>query len=164
MAVPSNFIETPVAPRSGDIVTFTYQNYSSRSIPIHPTIVRIREDLTWEEVVTSFLREKPQAHKLNGMRAMKKKSKEGHHFNSFSPVSSFFFPEDSMGSVSTPRPFGYWTSERRKNLRKFFESFAKSYDLDPLLPETWYNIPLIKLKDVKVCYLFLCLLLLRLSL
>eukprot|EP00026_Physarum_polycephalum_P003873 Phypoly_transcript_03889.p1 GENE.Phypoly_transcript_03889~~Phypoly_transcript_03889.p1 ORF type:complete len:768 (+),score=139.06 Phypoly_transcript_03889:1-2304(+) len=122
LSVPSHYVETPVAPRAGDIVTYTYQSLSSRAMPIHPTVVRIREDLAWEEVVANFLREKPPVHALN---------------------------EDSMDSVATPHPFGYWTSERRKNLRKFFENFAKSFQMDPLLSETWYTIPLTKLKDVK---------------
>eukprot|EP00026_Physarum_polycephalum_P001538 Phypoly_transcript_01540.p1 GENE.Phypoly_transcript_01540~~Phypoly_transcript_01540.p1 ORF type:complete len:1069 (+),score=95.14 Phypoly_transcript_01540:45-3251(+) len=37
----------------------------------------------------------------------------------------------------TSRPPGYWTP---KNMRLFMESFAKSKNLDPLLPETWYKI------------------------
>lgn len=35
----------------GDIVTFAYDNYSSRSLPIYPKIIRVRKDLTWKDVL-----------------------------------------------------------------------------------------------------------------
>eukprot|EP00026_Physarum_polycephalum_P001342 Phypoly_transcript_01343.p1 GENE.Phypoly_transcript_01343~~Phypoly_transcript_01343.p1 ORF type:complete len:974 (+),score=101.70 Phypoly_transcript_01343:154-3075(+) len=38
----------------GDIATFTYENYSRYAIPINPKIYRIRDDVTWEEVVYNF--------------------------------------------------------------------------------------------------------------
>lgn len=39
--------------------------------------------------------------------------------------------------VGTSKPLGHWTE---KNMRLFFEHFAKSRNLDPLLPDTWYHI------------------------
>lgn len=40
----------------------------------------------------------------------------------------------------TARPYGYWTSEKGKNMRNFFEKYANSNSLDPLSPDTWYSI------------------------
>jgi hypothetical protein len=34
-------------------------------------------------------------------------------------------------------PVGHWSA---KNMRVFLETFAKNRNMDPLLPETWYNI------------------------
>jgi hypothetical protein len=38
----------------------------------------------------------------------------------------------------SPKPFGYWTSEKRNNIRLFLEKFARTKGLDPLVPENWY--------------------------
>jgi hypothetical protein len=35
----------------GDIVTFTYDSFSRRALPINPKIFRKRSDVTWEEVL-----------------------------------------------------------------------------------------------------------------
>jgi len=37
--------------KKGDVVTFSYENSSRREIPLGPRIVRVRGDLTWEDVV-----------------------------------------------------------------------------------------------------------------
>lgn len=39
----------------------------------------------------------------------------------------------------TTKPIGYWNA-KRKNMRTFFEAFAKNRNLDPLLPNTWYSV------------------------
>jgi hypothetical protein len=50
-----------------------------------------------------------------------------------------------MGHSS--KPFKHWTF---KNLRAFFERFARSRKLNPFLPETWYSISRKQVSDVKV--------------
>lgn len=51
-----------------DIVTFSYDSFSQRSVPINPVVFRIRTDLSWEQVVLSHIAELPQAQSLNSMR------------------------------------------------------------------------------------------------
>jgi hypothetical protein len=60
---------------------------------------------------------------------------------------------------SPPRPRGYWTMDGNKNVRKFLDDLAWSKNLDPLIPETWYSIPLRELRFQrrgKVCLFFFC--------
>jgi hypothetical protein len=38
----------------GDIATFTYENFSRFAIPINPKIYRIRDDVTWQQVIYNF--------------------------------------------------------------------------------------------------------------
>jgi hypothetical protein len=45
------------------------------------------------------------------------------------------------------QPLGYWTTN---NMRLFLENFARDRNLDPLLPETWYEIPYKEICEV-VC-------------
>lgn len=46
--------EGEVKPKEGDIVTFTYESYSRRAVPVNPKIYRIRKDTNWEQVVSNF--------------------------------------------------------------------------------------------------------------
>lgn len=47
--------EKMIQPKRGDIVSFSYDNFSQRSLPVNPKILRIRTDVTWENVVQDFL-------------------------------------------------------------------------------------------------------------
>ena len=42
---------------------------------------------------------------------------------------------------------GYWT---KTNMRLYFENFAKSRSMDPLLAETWYNVSINDVAHLKV--------------
>jgi len=44
-------IETEV--RRGDIVSFSFDNFSKSSIPVNPQVYRIRADVTWEDVINN---------------------------------------------------------------------------------------------------------------
>ena len=48
------------------------------------------------------------------------------------------------------KPQGYWTSMDDKQFRAFFEEFAKGKNLDPLSPDTWYNLSRGDFKEEKV--------------
>lgn len=37
--------------KDGDVVTVAYEDYTRKSIPLNPTIYRIRKDLSWQQVV-----------------------------------------------------------------------------------------------------------------
>lgn len=47
---PENYssIQTP---HVGDIVSFTYENFTRSSIPIKPKIFRIRKDVNWKDII-----------------------------------------------------------------------------------------------------------------
>lgn len=46
--------------------------------------------------------------------------------------------EHSRVEKFATQPVGHWNA---RNMRSFLEEFAKSRNMDPLLAETWYNIP-----------------------
>ena len=43
----------------GDIVTFSYEYHSKSAAPVNPIIYKVRTDITWEDVVSNFLRDNP---------------------------------------------------------------------------------------------------------
>lgn len=43
-------IECAVLPKKGDVVTFSYDNYTSLGVPVNPKIVQIRTDVSWEQL------------------------------------------------------------------------------------------------------------------
>lgn len=44
--------------QSGDIVTFTFQNFSRTSLPVDPKVVRVRSDVAWDDVTYSYILER----------------------------------------------------------------------------------------------------------
>lgn len=50
-------VETPRDLEKGDVVTFAYDDYSRRSLPVNPKVYRIRDDLSWEEVLENYAAE-----------------------------------------------------------------------------------------------------------
>ena len=51
-------------PSIGEIVSFSFENHARRDLPVNPSIYRVRADLSWEDVLESFAKEKKF---LNGM-------------------------------------------------------------------------------------------------
>eukprot|EP00026_Physarum_polycephalum_P002346 Phypoly_transcript_02352.p1 GENE.Phypoly_transcript_02352~~Phypoly_transcript_02352.p1 ORF type:complete len:819 (+),score=94.09 Phypoly_transcript_02352:352-2808(+) len=90
--------------KKGDVVTFTYENYTRNSVPTNPKILHVRYDLNWGDVVREYL-------------AQLKK-----------------------GNENAKKPQDHADMRNRKNVRSFFESFAKRKNLDPLLAHTWYSV------------------------
>lgn len=45
---------------------------------------------------------------------------------------------------------GYWTTGKGKDMRSFFEKFARNKGMDPLVPETWYSITRSDIEKIKV--------------
>jgi hypothetical protein len=51
--------------KPGDIVTFSFERHARKTdMVLNPTVVRIRADVSWEDVVTNAAKD---AHYLNGM-------------------------------------------------------------------------------------------------
>lgn len=113
-AVPSENVRVFAKPIRGDVVTFNYESYSRRSVPVNPKIYRIRTDMSWEDVLRAHAKEAPQSQTFTDV------SKRAIH--------------------SKTHPHHYWTSEKGKNMRVFFEDFAKANDFDPLLATNWYRV------------------------
>ena len=44
----------PLHLKQGDVVTFSYQNYSRREAPVNPRILHVRLDVSWERVLREF--------------------------------------------------------------------------------------------------------------
>lgn len=56
------------APKAGDIVTFSYENYTRRAVPVNPKLVRTRFDLSWKQVVAEYFRiDSARTKDLNGI-------------------------------------------------------------------------------------------------
>lgn len=45
------------------------------------------------------------------------------------------------------KPKGYWAFD---NMRTFMKNIVRGYNLDPLLPESWYSLPLRAISQSKV--------------
>eukprot|EP00026_Physarum_polycephalum_P001631 Phypoly_transcript_01633.p1 GENE.Phypoly_transcript_01633~~Phypoly_transcript_01633.p1 ORF type:complete len:1064 (+),score=132.57 Phypoly_transcript_01633:31-3192(+) len=112
--VPLADVHVPAA--VGDVVTFSYESWARRELPVGPKIYRIRTDLSWDEVVQTSMVEKQ-------------------HLNEKSQVPDF-----------SSHALGHWTAKRA---RLFLESYAKNRNLDPLIPDTWYNMSSSELRAVK---------------
>jgi hypothetical protein len=41
-------------PKIGNVVTFTYSTFARRDIPADPDVVRVRFDLSWEEIKRNY--------------------------------------------------------------------------------------------------------------
>lgn len=55
------------------------------------------------------------------------------------------------GKKQIQRPRGHWTGgEGTKNVREFFDSFAKLHGKDPTDPETWYSARLNQIHELPV--------------
>lgn len=126
--VSGESIVSELKPKQGDIVSFTYDNYSRTATPLNPKVYRIRSDLSWKHVLRDSLQE-PQSQYLNGRVAL------------YAFDRPYFALETTRKIFGeSPKPFGYWMSEKRKNMRQFFEKIAISKNLDPLKPHTWYSL------------------------
>eukprot|EP00026_Physarum_polycephalum_P000561 Phypoly_transcript_00562.p1 GENE.Phypoly_transcript_00562~~Phypoly_transcript_00562.p1 ORF type:complete len:1320 (+),score=101.35 Phypoly_transcript_00562:116-4075(+) len=124
----------------GDVVTFTYDfarravsqvardflasnatqqdseninsNDLARGMPSNPVVYRIREDLSWEDVLRSF-------------------SSPIRHFSSE--------PHQHLDTIK--KPVGYWNYDKGRNMRARFESLANLNSFDPLIAANWYHLP-----------------------
>eukprot|EP00026_Physarum_polycephalum_P002682 Phypoly_transcript_02690.p1 GENE.Phypoly_transcript_02690~~Phypoly_transcript_02690.p1 ORF type:complete len:880 (+),score=98.16 Phypoly_transcript_02690:33-2672(+) len=110
--VPPSSVEVRSYPKKGDIVMLSYEKLSSLGIPVEPKLVRIRTDLSWEEVVINYNVENPKERALPGF------------------INKFTSP------AATRK---YWEGDQRR-IRAFFVEFARKRGLNPLDPETWYPV------------------------
>lgn len=50
-------MEISTTPKVGEIVTFSYEKNIRRDSPVNPRIYRIRNDLSWDDIVKDFHKE-----------------------------------------------------------------------------------------------------------
>eukprot|EP00026_Physarum_polycephalum_P002350 Phypoly_transcript_02356.p1 GENE.Phypoly_transcript_02356~~Phypoly_transcript_02356.p1 ORF type:complete len:908 (+),score=118.97 Phypoly_transcript_02356:113-2836(+) len=99
-------------PIRGDIVTFSHDFQSRRSTPTNPVVHRIRSDMTWQDVI--------------------KNAKE--------PVRQFRNePHQNMQNF-TPKPKGYWSYDKGKNMRAFLVGLAERMGFDSQVAQNWYSV------------------------
>jgi len=91
-------------PKVGNVVTFTYENFSRRALPVNPQILRIREDVSWEEVLFNHVHDVPQT-----------------------PLMA----EEVRRAGFAPKPTGYWLTEKGKNMIVFFPEVRGPKSLRP---------------------------------
>jgi hypothetical protein len=53
-AVSAQNVKPGLRPKVGDIVTFSYEDFSRKASPVNPNIYRIRADVSWKDVVRNF--------------------------------------------------------------------------------------------------------------
>jgi hypothetical protein len=68
---------------------------------------------------------------------------------SFLSFFCFFLGPENVNFTSIS--LGYWTISA---MRTFMENFAKIRNLDPLLPDTWYNISSDEIRKDKVLFTY----------
>ena len=60
--VPSCDVQIPV-PTIGDVVTFSFDSYARRDLPVNHKIYRVRTDISWDDVQHNYAKEQ---HYLSG--------------------------------------------------------------------------------------------------
>jgi hypothetical protein len=118
-------------PSLGDIVTFSYETSARRELPVQPEIYRTRTDVSWQDVVLNYAKEQKYRNGTNFLALL------------FAYIHAEYFQTVSF----TTKPRGYWAPD---NMRAFLVHFAKSLKMDPLQPDTWYNIPFKQIYETKV--------------
>lgn len=104
----------------GDVVTFSYKKGEEYA---NATIYQIRTDLSWAEIVKNDNNYNNNTSK----NIISDNEIQSNNNNNSSP------PKNST-KINTKRS---WTES---TMRLYLENVAKKKNLDPLLPETWYNI------------------------
>lgn len=54
-------------PSVGSVVTFSYERHNQRDLPLHPSIIRVRLDLLWKDVLDSHNKKSTPRKFLNGL-------------------------------------------------------------------------------------------------
>ena len=51
-------------------------------------------------------------------------------------------PDLAQSALRTPQrhKHGHWTQNGNENVRRYFDNLACQLQIDPLIPENWYNI------------------------
>lgn len=50
-------------PYEGDVVTFSYKDFTQYGVPVDPQLIRVRNDLDWQDTLQNYVQSLP----LNGI-------------------------------------------------------------------------------------------------
>jgi len=132
-------------PQPGDIVSFKHRGFMLVSNkPKMPTIFRIRDDITWDDVVRNWNEQDP---------SLKTRSPTG---ISSIPKMVFLPYQITARPIKTNKhnPVGYWSNVT--NQREFLLAFAQNMGFDPMVIENWRSQTLnIKAHGVTTYHIFL---------
>lgn len=141
-------------PKPGDIVSFKHHGFLANSKkPKFPTLYRMRQDLTWEDVVNNWKEQKftPTGKILCFMIVPPNPNSFLFIILCFL-IYLFSFPFTTIAlplRTSTKyKPKGYWA--RFENRRGFLIEFAKERGFDPFTPENWKDVGRIDLEEKEV--------------
>lgn len=155
-------------PSEGEVVTFSYEINARRDLPVSPIIYRTRTDVEWDDLLRSDTNE--QTYLINnGITKMRRggRGEKGprkpylslnsvrtdlkHNFdakyNFENEVKLMQMIEPMQKKIFTSHPPGFWTLA---NMRAYMEDLAHSYHMDPLVADTWLNIPFKAVSQTKV--------------
>eukprot|EP00026_Physarum_polycephalum_P002048 Phypoly_transcript_02052.p1 GENE.Phypoly_transcript_02052~~Phypoly_transcript_02052.p1 ORF type:complete len:648 (+),score=89.30 Phypoly_transcript_02052:207-2150(+) len=106
-------------PVKGEVVSFSYEALARRSAPMNPVIYRVREDLTWDDVLASQFTQNEFSRSVENSLL-----REGY----------------------TNKAAGFWD---QNNMRNFLMELAKRKKMEPHHPETWSSITREDIKQSK---------------
>ena len=123
-------------PKLGSIVTFA-QHTTNHEMPY-----RIRADLTWDDLLQGYYTDSiTKLPTLSGMLVvliiiylciliLLFSLSVFHNYNELAPTSYAL----SQLEARRRHPIGYWTENSNKNMRMFFDDFAKNHNMTLLYP------------------------------
>ena len=74
--VQAQNVKHGLQPKIGDIVTFSYEDFSRKAAPVSPNIYRIRTDVSWRDVVRNSEEEVAFSKQMEGGITSQKKKKK----------------------------------------------------------------------------------------
>ena len=129
-------------------MTFEHEIFARREVLTNARISRIRKDLVWEDVLRDYFARKRSLGTLPpsilSLPFLLSSPSPPLPLLSSPLHLSFTFPAliNYAGSIRVfaQKPREFWKMRNGKNIRIFFEEFAKKRGLDPRLPSTWYSL------------------------
>ena len=110
--------------------------------PKLPVLYRMREDLSWDDVVSNWKEMKPS---ITGKPSTPQLL---HPTSPHLTITTLSIVLPSKRPKSTHAPKRHWKSI--ENRRAFFTKFAEEMGFDPLVPENWHPITKKQIKAKKV--------------
>ena len=132
--MPHHNVHLPALVKEGEVVTFSYEISARRELPVNPIVSKIRRDVTWEDVLKSHFIDLKMKQLSAGLLIVK--------LNTY-----YLFVIDTSNVQGCASHSQDWTIG---NMRLYLMSLAAKFNLDPLVPDTWYQFPARSLYQSKV--------------
>ena len=132
-------------PKPGDIVTFKHHGFLFRTKkPKFPTLHRLRQDITWQDVVNNWKEQKVST--IGMLLLFSFSSHTVYVAKIFSPMATA--PPLRKPAIATHKPKGYWMD--KNNLRKVLIEYAEEAGFDPYDVESWKRVRFVDFVAKKV--------------